>query len=358
MESQPLPEATTSPFTANQQRTPIGSNFGPTVLPVRSFRPPLAEPPKKAAKFAAPRAEGTAKMSKEAQLSIAERDFIVEALRENVRLDGRQPTDFRPVDISFGEEYGHVKLQLGKTSLVVRISAEVTKPRDERPFDGLFNINLELTSMGSPAWENGRSNDLEASATNTLDRVIRHSNALDTESLCIIKGVSCWSIRADVHVLDYDGNLTDAACIAIMTGLQHFRRPDAVVKDGRVIVYAVEERVPVALNITHKPLSITFHTFNESKSVVMDATLKEEQASEGDLIIGLNSAGELCYMSKMEGGPVDPMLIVSQTSRAWEKVKELNIIIEKVLRTDLAKRAKVGMADESRAENDRLMATE
>lgn len=41
-------------------------------------------------------------------------------------------------------------------SIVVRISAEVTKPRDDRPFDGLFNINLELSAMGSPAWENGR----------------------------------------------------------------------------------------------------------------------------------------------------------------------------------------------------------
>jgi exosome complex component RRP45 len=202
------------------------------------------------------------------------------------------------------------------------------------------------------------SNDLEASATNTLDRVIRHSNALDTESLCIMKGVSCWSIRADVHVIDYDGNLTDAACIAIMTGLQHFRRPDAVVKDGRVIVYGVEERVPVALNITHKPLSVTFHTFNDSKNVIVDATLKEEQASEGDLVIGLNNAGELCYMSKIEGAPVNPMVIVNKTSVAWEKAKELNLIIEKVLRVDLAKRAKVGMADESRAENDRLMATE
>jgi hypothetical protein len=54
-------------------------------------------------------------MSKEAQLSIAERDFILEALREDVRLDGRKPDDYRPLNISFGEEYGHVKLQLGKT---------------------------------------------------------------------------------------------------------------------------------------------------------------------------------------------------------------------------------------------------
>lgn len=58
-------------------------------------------------------------MSKEAPLSNAERDFILEALREDVRLDGRNPDQFRPLSVSFGDEYGHVKLQLGKTRLVL-----------------------------------------------------------------------------------------------------------------------------------------------------------------------------------------------------------------------------------------------
>lgn len=57
-------------------------------------------------------------MSKEAPLSLAERDFILEALREDVRLDGRQPDQYRPINLSFGEEYGHVRLQLGKTRYV------------------------------------------------------------------------------------------------------------------------------------------------------------------------------------------------------------------------------------------------
>jgi exosome complex component RRP45 len=45
---------------------------------------------------------------------------------------------------------------IATSRIIVRISSEVTKPRDDRPFDGLFNINLELSAMGSPAWENGR----------------------------------------------------------------------------------------------------------------------------------------------------------------------------------------------------------
>ncbi|KAE8352238.1 ribosomal protein S5 domain 2-type protein [Aspergillus coremiiformis] len=292
-------------------------------------------------------------MNKEAPLSIAERDFILNALREDVRLDGREADQFRPLNVSFGEEYGHVKIQLGKTSLIVRISSEVTKPHDDRPFDGIFTIALELTAMGSPAWENGRQGDLESYVSNVLDRVIRHSNALDTESLCVLKGVSCWSIRADVHITDYDGNLIDAACIGIMAGLQHFRRPDAVVKDGQVIVYGVDERVPVALNITHKPLSITFHTFDEGKRVILDATRKEEQASEADVLIGLNNAGDVCYISKFSGFPVDAMVFVNKSSVALEKVKEINNIIDKALQADLTKRAKTALVEESRAANDR-----
>ncbi|OJJ50556.1 hypothetical protein ASPZODRAFT_126439 [Penicilliopsis zonata CBS 506.65] len=295
-------------------------------------------------------------MSKEAPLSLAERDFILDAVREGVRLDGREVDQLRPLRISFGREYGHVKVQLGKTSLVSRISAEVTKPRDDRPFDGVFNIAMELTAMGSPAWENGRQGELEPYVTHVLDRVIRHSNALDTESLCILKGVSCWSIRADVHVTDYDGNLIDAACIGIMAGLQHFRRPDAVVKDGQVIVYGVEERVPVPLNITHKPLSVTFHTFCDGKRVVYDATRKEEQASEGDLVMGINNAGDLCFVSKFAGAPVDAMTLITRSSVALNKVKEINGMIDKALQSDLAERAKKGLAEESRAENDRIIA--
>ncbi|KAJ5684570.1 Exoribonuclease phosphorolytic domain 1 [Penicillium maclennaniae] len=324
------------------------------------MRPVMAKWPKKST--FGPRAAPTlgipslarlGNMSREAQLSVAERDFILEALRENVRLDGRGPDQFRTLNLSFGDEYGHVKLQVGKTSIVVRISAEVTKPRDDRPFDGLFNINLELSAMGSPAWENGRSNDLEAYVTHVLDSVIRRSNALDTESLCILKGVSCWSIRADVHILDYDGNLTDAACIAIMTGLRHFRRPDAVVKDGQVIVYGVEERVPVALNITHNPLSVTFNAFNEGNNIIVDATRKEEQASEGELVIGINNGGDVCFLSKFSGAPLDAMEVVTKSNVALEKVKEINTKVDKIMQVDLARRAKLGMADESRAENDR-----
>jgi exosome complex component RRP45 len=54
-------------------------------------------------------------MSREILLTTAEHDFIVEALKRNVRLDGRGIDELRPLNITFGDEYGHVEVQLGHT---------------------------------------------------------------------------------------------------------------------------------------------------------------------------------------------------------------------------------------------------
>jgi len=62
------------------------------------------------------------------------------------------------------------------------------------------------------------------------------------ESLCITSGRRVWTVRVDVHVLNYDGNVVDAACVAAITALSHFRRPDVSVSDEEVIVHASNER--------------------------------------------------------------------------------------------------------------------
>lgn len=54
-------------------------------------------------------------MPREAEISINERDFIKQALSEQLRLDGRAFDAFRPLELVFGDEYGVVDVQLGKT---------------------------------------------------------------------------------------------------------------------------------------------------------------------------------------------------------------------------------------------------
>jgi exosome complex component RRP45 len=54
-------------------------------------------------------------MPREAEPSNVERAFILEALRQNIRVDGRAFDQFRPLDLAFGEEYGTATVSLGKT---------------------------------------------------------------------------------------------------------------------------------------------------------------------------------------------------------------------------------------------------
>ena len=114
-------------------------------------------------------------MPREAEPSINERDFVLQALQENVRLDGRALDAFRDLTITFGDGFGIADVRLGTTRSVmdprlrynrwfeltsprvlVRISAEVGQPFPDRKFDGIFTITTELSPIASPAFEVGR----------------------------------------------------------------------------------------------------------------------------------------------------------------------------------------------------------
>ncbi|KAK8253311.1 ribosomal protein S5 domain 2-type protein [Phyllosticta capitalensis] len=292
-------------------------------------------------------------MPREAELSRNERDFIVQALGENVRLDGRKFDAFRDLDLSFGDEYGVADVKLGKTRVLARVSADVTAPFADRKFDGVFSISTEFSPMASPAFEVGRYTDAEIILSRILEKAIRRSGALDTESLCIVAGSKCFSVRADVHILDHDGGLIDASCIAVIAALQHFRRPDVSVEGEKVIVYSPREREPVALSMLHHPLCVTFSYYNNGETVLLDATMAEEQVREGEIIVTMNKFGELCQIAKYGGVPIDPVAVLQCTNVALNKVQALTKYIQGRLEEDAKKRDAGGLMAELSAENER-----
>jgi exosome complex component RRP45 len=237
---------------------------------------------------------------------------------------------------------------------VVRISVEVTAPYPDRKFDGLFTITIELGPMASPAFETGgRPTSDEVILSRILEKAIRRSSALDTESLCIIAGQKCFSLRADVHVMDHDGNLIDAACIALVAALQHFRRPDVEVQGEKVTVFTAREREPVPLSMLHHPLCVTFSYYDAGAIVLQDATLAEEQVREGEVIVTMNKNGELCQIAKYGGVPVDALSIVDWTNKASVKVQAMSKFIEQRLKKDAEERDVGGLIAELSAENVR-----
>ena len=65
-------------------------------------------------------------MPRETEISVNEREFIAQALQENIRLDGRAFDAFRPIELTFGDEYGVADVQLGKTRHVICSKANGT----------------------------------------------------------------------------------------------------------------------------------------------------------------------------------------------------------------------------------------
>lgn len=238
----------------------------------------------------------------------------------------------------------------------MRVSATVTKPFPDRPFDGIFTITTELSPMASPAFEPGRPTEAEVLLSRLLEKTLRRSSALDTESLCLIAAQKVWSVRADVHVLSYDGNLIDTSCVAVVAALQHFRKNDISVEGEKVTVYTPAEREPVPLSLLHLPFCVTFSFYmGEEEVVLLDTTLLEEQLREGSCTISMNRHGEVCQIAKLGGVPVDALSLLHCTSVAAVKVKELHKLVTNKLDEDAKRRDKGGLiAHELSAENARI----
>jgi exosome complex component RRP45 len=154
-------------------------------------------------------------------------------------------------------------------------------------------------------------------------------------------------------VVDYDGGLTDASCIAIIAALRHFRRPDVSIEGESVTIHTLAERVPVPLSILHDPICVTFSFFSNSHVVLTDATLQEEQLRESELVVTMNRHGEVCQLAKLGGSPVDALTLLQCTNVALTKVQEISSYITRQLEEDETKRNIGGLIAELSAENER-----
>lgn len=181
----------------------------------------------------------------------------------------------------------------------------------------------------------GRPSEEEITITRMLDKVLRRSDAIDKESLCILAGQRVWHLRLTLHFLSDAGNMLDCACLAGIVALKHFRRPEVEVIGDEVTVHSPSERAPVPLAIHHTPFCLTFAFFpDETTQPVLDPTLLEQRLSAGLMSVALNAQRELCVVQKMGGVPLVADGVLSVINIAVTKVKELDALVEDSLRED------------------------
>ncbi|KFV01562.1 Exosome complex component RRP45, partial [Pterocles gutturalis] len=215
-----------------------------------------------------------------------------------------------------------------------QVSCELVPPRPNRPTEGILFFNVELSPMAAPGFEPGRQSELLVELNSLIERCLRNSECIDTESLCVVAGEKVWQIRLDLHVLNHDGNMIDAASIAGIVALCHFRRPDVSVQGEEVTVYAPEERDPVPLSIHHMPICVSFAFFQQGTYLLVDPSEREERVMDGFLVIAMNKHREICTIQSSGG----IMLVKEQVLRCSKitavKVTEITEVIQKALEND------------------------
>ncbi len=310
-----------------------------------------------------------------------------------LRADGRQPLDLRAIRITFGRRHGRAfaEVQLGRTRVRAAVTSEIVAPFPDRPVEGFLTFNMDAAQLlensggrnGGGAFGGGNTGagagggaggasaeDAAARRATYLTKVvesgIREARAIDTEALCIVAGEKAWSIHCEMHVLDDGGNLTDAASLAAIAALRHFRRPEVTVADGKVVEHPLEERMPVPLSVHHTPLSLTFAFLGgESRSsgadaglvestggvLVVDPTHREEYAARGSMTVIMNLHGELCGVHKAGAPGITARRLMHTVRQAKVKIMALSQLLREQLRDadEKAKQALIVHANKQRA---------
>ncbi|KAE8673737.1 Protein ECERIFERUM 7 [Hibiscus syriacus] len=259
------------------------------------------------------------------RLTLNEKNFIKTALLSEIRTDGRKPFEFRNIIINFDREDGYAEVQLGQTRVMGIVTAKFVQPYQDRPNEGTLSIYTEFSPMADPSFEAGRPGESSVELGRIIDRGLRESRAVDTESLCIVAGKLVWAIRIDIHILDNGGNLVDAANMAALAALMTFRRPECSLggeDDQEVIIHPPEMRDPVPLIVHHLPIAVTFGFFDESV-VVIDPTHNEEAVMAGRMIATVNANGDICAIQKAGGEGVSQRVIMQCLQLAATKAADI-----------------------------------
>ncbi|CAG9537563.1 unnamed protein product [Cercopithifilaria johnstoni] len=271
-------------------------------------------------------------------LSNCERAFFFNSFKHNVRIDGRKCDEFREVKVIVGSELGSCLVMLGETKVSAQVSCSLVEPSATRGNMGTVDVQVNMSPMASPDYEDGRLGSKGLELMRILELLYRNCGVIDLESLCLRTFKQVWQIRIDVHVLASDGSLVDCACIASLTALAHFRRPDVSVLPDSIIIHDNDEKIPIPLNIYHMPICVTFGITSDGHNII-DPTDKEEQCLRGSLIVATNKRHEICALHQSGNFFLSEQLIVQCVDRAIQRAVDVSELINSVIADDNLKRS-------------------
>lgn len=248
---------------------------------------------------------------------------IKELAKKGLRFDGRKPDEFRKVDVRtevIPQAEGSALVTIGETQVMAGVKMEIGTPFPDTPDDGVLMSNAELHPMSSPRFELGPPDAESIELARIVDRGIREAGTIDTKKLCIEKGEKVWMVMVDIHVINHQGNLIDAAGLAAMAALSSAKMPK--LEDGKIVL---GEKINESLPLTAKVIPVTISKIADK--LVVDPLLEEEDAADVRLTVSTMDNGNITAMQKGLSGALTLKEIEEAIDISIKKGKELRKLL-------------------------------
>uniref|UniRef100_A0A6G1SMB4 Exosome complex component RRP45 n=1 Tax=Aceria tosichella TaxID=561515 RepID=A0A6G1SMB4_9ACAR len=259
-----------------------------------------------------------------------------ELIKSAVRLDGRGEETHRPLSISFGPDFGCCLAAIGNTKVLTQISSTIAEPRLTRPSEGILNIRVDLSLLGSTNHDTSRNSEECVQLTRLLHKGIKEARCIDLESLCVVSGEKVWHIQADVIIMNHEGNLIEAASISTLAALAHYRLDVVKAENGP----AAEPNERISFSMLHFPFLMKFAFFKEATISYVDPSEDEERFCDGYLIVGANIFKDITLLHISGKSLISKDQIFKQCNYAVKRTRELNEIVKRALFNDEQERQK------------------
>lgn len=260
-------------------------------------------------------------------------------LKENKRSDGRSFNSFRETDMKTNvvdTADGSCIVKLGNTTVICGVKGSIVEKATLNDDEGLAEATLdddnglvEVTislPVNFTRWNKDQLKDQEEVYAHKLNQLVQNSGCFDVNQL-VINSTHSWSLLVEAVVLDFDGNVMDAAFTAILGSLMFASLPVVTSTDGpnETFVFSPNERKKLALKSF--PFSSTFCIMTNSEGnhlILSDPTIEEETLSSGLLTAIIdNASGKVVSVIKEGGHGISEEEVIECCLKATERGKHL-----------------------------------
>ncbi len=253
------------------------------------------------------------------------KESVTNLVKNGERTDGRAFDEYREISLEAGvieKAEGSARVKIGNTQIIVGAKPQIGTPFGDTPNVGVLMTNTELLPMAAPNFESGPPDENSVELSRVTDRCIREGEVVDLEKLCIVPGEKVWMIFLDLHVVDYDGNLMDAAVLGSVAALMNTKLPEAKLIDDEVVL-DYDNLIPLPINDT--ALMSTFAKIGEE--LIVDPSLEEEEVMGARLSVGITQDGNICAMQKGGEKTLTQEEVLKAVSIAKIKTAELRKLL-------------------------------